>query len=59
MQKTRSEQLIDKLINSTLTPEELEELLDGMKNQNTENEYTEILKKFFEELMKKTDSSDI
>lgn len=54
MTQTRSELLIEKLINNSLTSEELDELLESLKGQ--EAEYTEILKKYFDSLFNKTAS---
>ncbi len=51
MTQTRSEILIEKLINNSLTSEELDELLGSLKGH--EEEYTEILKKYFDSLVNK------
>lgn len=48
MTHTRFEILVDKLINNSLTPEELDELLGSLKGH--EEEYSEILKKYFDSL---------
>ena len=54
MAQTRSEILIEKLINNSLTGEELDELLESLKGQ--EEEYTEILKEYFDSLFNKSPS---
>lgn len=56
MAQTRSEILIEKLINNSLTAEELDELLESLKGQ--EEEYTEILKKYFDSLFNKSPSEE-
>ena len=56
MAQTRSEILIEKLINNSLTGEELDELLESLKGQ--EEEYTEILKKYFDSLFNKSASEE-
>lgn len=56
MDQTRSEILIEKLINNSLTAEELDELLESLKGQ--EEEYTEILKKYFDSLFNKPASEE-
>ena len=56
MAQTRSEILIEKLINNSLTAEELDELLESLKGQ--EEEYTEILKKYFDSLFNKPSSEE-
>ena len=56
MAQTRSEILIEKLINNSLTAEELDELLESLKGQ--EEEYTEILKKYFDSLFNKSHSEE-
>jgi hypothetical protein len=55
MTQTRSEILIEKLINNSLTPEELDELLGSLKGHD--EEYSEILRKYFDSLFN-TSASD-
>lgn len=56
MTQSRSEILIEKLINNSLTSEELDELLESLKGQ--EEEYTDILKKYFDSLFNKSASEE-
>jgi len=51
MQASRSEILIQKLISNTLSPEELDELLAAMKEQEVQKEMSEFLEKYFETLL--------
>lgn len=53
MKRPSSQLLLDKLINNDLSLEELNQFLLGLKEQKTEEEYSEILKKYFEKLLEK------
>lgn len=52
MLRARAEYLINKLIASKLSMSELEELLAGIGNQDDENNYSDFLEKYFDELLK-------
>lgn len=58
MQASRSEILIQKLISSTLSPEELDELLAAMKEQEVQKELSEFLEKYFENLVVRFNERD-
>ncbi len=51
MQPSRSEILMEKLIGNTLSPEELDELLAAMKEQEVQEEMSDFLEKYFGKLM--------
>lgn len=58
MQASRSEILIQKLISNTLGPEELDELLAAMKEQEVQKELSEFLEKYFENLVVRFNERD-
>lgn len=58
MQASRSEILIQKLISNTLSPEELDELLAAMKEQEVQKELSEFLEKYFENLVVRFNERD-
>jgi hypothetical protein len=51
MKSSRPEYLIDKLIKNKLTKEELEELLSEMGENEMSSEYSEILERYFNQLL--------
>lgn len=57
MQGSRSEILMQKLISNTLSPEELDELLAAMKEQEVQAEMSEFLKKYFDNLVSRLDEA--
>ncbi len=57
MQGSRSEILMQKLISNTLSPEELDELLAAMKEQEVQAEMSEFLKKYFDHLVSRLDEA--
>lgn len=58
MQASRSEILMEKLISNTLSPEELDELLAAMKEQEVQEEMSDFLEKYFERLISRFDKAD-
>lgn len=58
MQPSRSEILMEKLIGNTLSPEELDELLAAMKEQEVQEEMSDFLEKYFERLINRFDKTD-
>lgn len=57
MEGSRSEILMQKLISNTLSPEELDELLAAMKEQEVQAEMSEFLKKYFDNLVSRLDEA--
>ncbi|WP_435355720.1 hypothetical protein [Emticicia sp. SJ17W-69] len=51
MSSSRPEYLMDKLIKNTLTKDELEELLAGIGENEMSSDYSEILERFFKQLL--------
>ncbi|GAB3330784.1 FecR domain-containing protein [Larkinella ripae] len=51
MVRSRAEYLINRLISNTLSDKELDELLEGIVNDETLKEYSPILEKYFNELV--------
>lgn len=51
MSSSRPEYLMDKLIKNTLTKEELEELLAGIGEKEMSSDYSEILERYFKQLL--------
>ncbi len=50
----RSEILINKLIDNSLDPKELDELILGLQNVEEREKYSEALQKYFESLLEKS-----
>ena len=51
MEPSRSEILLQKLIHNTLSPEELDELLEAMKEPEVQARMSEFLELYFERLI--------
>lgn len=51
MSSSRPEYLMDKLIKNTLTKDELEELLAGIGENEMSSDYSEILERYFKQLL--------
>jgi hypothetical protein len=51
MLRSRAEYLINKLIASKLSIQELDELLAGIGNEEDENNYSDVLEKYFDDLL--------
>ncbi|WP_337042318.1 hypothetical protein [Emticicia sp. 17c] len=51
MERTRSDYLMDRLINSKLSKEELEELLAGIGENEMSPEYSAFLEEYFNQLL--------
>ncbi|MCD8540934.1 MAG: hypothetical protein LRY55_15105 [Leadbetterella sp.] len=49
---------MQKLISNTLSPEELDELLAAMQEQEVQEEMSDFLEKYFEKLMARFDKRD-
>ena len=57
MSLSRAEYLIEKLISSKLSGEELSELLDGVNNENDKEHYSGILEIYFNRLVQEEDDT--
>lgn len=58
MPASRSEILMNRLISNSLSPEELDELLEAMKEQEVQQQMSDFLKKHFEKLLSRFDEAE-
>jgi hypothetical protein len=52
MSLSRAEKLIEKLISNKLSGEELSELLSGITSEEQQQEYSDVLEAYFNQLLK-------
>lgn len=57
MEVSRSEILLEKLISNSLSPEELDELLAAMKEEEVQKQMSEFLEKYFGKLLDRFDQA--
>ena len=58
MPASRSEILMQKLISNTLSPEELDELLGAMQEQEVQEEMSAFLERYFGQLVERLNAED-
>ena len=58
MPASRSEILMQKLISNTLSPEELDELLAAMQEQEVQEEMSAFLERYFGQLVERLNAED-
>lgn len=58
MTPSRAEKLIGKLIANELSGEELGELLEGINNENEQQNYSDALEIYFDRLLKENEGND-
>ena len=58
MKISRAKYLAEALINSKLSREDLEDLLDGMNDDEIVKVYSEVLEDYFYSLLKRQDNND-
>lgn len=59
MSLSRAEYLINRLISNKLSGEELSELLEGVGSQEQQQSYSDVLEKYFNQLIKENDENKI
>lgn len=58
MTRSRAENLINKLIANKISGEELGELLEGIKNENEQQKYSDALEIYFGRLLKENEEKE-
>jgi len=58
MQKSRARYLIEALIHNNLSRQELDELLEGLGNVEAMDEYSDVLRNYFDKLLTDMGSSN-
>lgn len=59
MTHSRAENLINKLIANKISGEELGELLEGVKNEDEQQKYSDALEIYFDRLLKENSGNQI
>lgn len=59
MSVTRAEYLIDRLISNNLSADELQELLNGVSNEDEQQKISDVLEKYFNRLLQEDEQKKV
>ncbi|REA59052.1 hypothetical protein DSL64_19025 [Dyadobacter luteus] len=59
MSVTRAEYLIDRLISNNLSADELQELLNGVSNEEEQRKISDVLEKYFNRLLQEDEAKKV